>query len=80
LRWTGHVARMGELGNAYIFRSENLKGRYHLEDVGLDRKIILEWILREIWWESVNWMHLAHDRYTGTRQGTFGFNGRRRIS
>jgi len=27
------------------FLSENLKGRDHLEDLGIDRKIILEWIL-----------------------------------
>jgi hypothetical protein len=28
-----------------IFRSENLKGRDHLEDLGVDVRIILEWIL-----------------------------------
>jgi len=26
------------------FSSENLKGRYLLEDIGIDGKIILEWI------------------------------------
>jgi hypothetical protein len=30
-----------------IFWLESLKGREHLEDVGLDGKIILEWILRK---------------------------------
>jgi hypothetical protein len=33
--------------NAYKISSENLKGRDHLEDVGVDGKIILEWILRK---------------------------------
>jgi hypothetical protein len=27
--------------------SENLKGRDHLEDLGVDGKIILEWILQK---------------------------------
>jgi hypothetical protein len=28
-----------------IFWSDNLKGRDHLEDLGIDRKKILEWFL-----------------------------------
>jgi hypothetical protein len=28
-----------------IFWLENLKGRYHPEDLGVDGRIILEWIL-----------------------------------
>jgi hypothetical protein len=39
----GHVARMGEVRNAY--KIENLKGRDYSEDLGVDCKIILEWIL-----------------------------------
>jgi hypothetical protein len=27
------------------FWSENLKGRDHVEDLGMDKKIILEWML-----------------------------------
>jgi len=27
------------------FRSENLKGRDHTEDIGLDGKIMLQWVL-----------------------------------
>jgi hypothetical protein len=41
---------------------ENLKGRDHLEDLGIDRRIILEWILRDIGWEGVEWIHLGQDR------------------
>jgi len=33
---SGHVARMGK------FMSENVKGRYYLEDLGIDGGIILE--------------------------------------
>jgi hypothetical protein len=37
MRWVGHVARIGEMINAYKFWSENLKGRDQLEDLGLDK-------------------------------------------
>jgi hypothetical protein len=37
---------MGEMRNAYSTWLENLEGRDHLEDLGVDGKIILEWILR----------------------------------
>jgi len=40
----GHVAHMEELRNL-IFWLENLKGIDHSEDLGIDGKIILEWIL-----------------------------------
>jgi hypothetical protein len=39
------------------FRSENLKGRDHSEDLGVDAMTDL----REIGWECVEWMHLAQD-------------------
>jgi hypothetical protein len=42
--WAGHIARMGEI-NAYKNWSEDLKGTDHSEDLGVDGKIILEWIL-----------------------------------
>jgi hypothetical protein len=45
MRWVGHVAHMGEMRNAYKIWLENLKGRDHLEDLGVDGRIILEWIL-----------------------------------
>jgi hypothetical protein len=30
------------------FSSENLKGRDHLEDLDVDRRIISEWVLRKL--------------------------------
>jgi hypothetical protein len=42
----GHVAWERREMHA-IFWLENVKGRDHLEDLGIDRKIILEWILEK---------------------------------
>jgi hypothetical protein len=38
---------MGEIRNATIFCSENLKRRNHSEDTDVDGRIILEWILEK---------------------------------
>jgi hypothetical protein len=46
-----------------IFWLENLKVRDHWEYLGVDGKIMLEWILRELRWESVDWMHRAEGRH-----------------
>jgi hypothetical protein len=43
--WAGHVALMVEMRNASNILVENLKGRDHLEDLGVDGRITLEWIL-----------------------------------
>jgi hypothetical protein len=45
------------------FWSENLKGRDHSDDLGVDGRIMLECILGEVGWVVVNWIHLAQDRY-----------------
>jgi len=43
----GHVARMGEMRNVYIIFVQNLNGRNHSEDLSVDGKVILEWILKK---------------------------------
>jgi hypothetical protein len=40
----------------------NLMETDHLEDLGLDGKVILRFILKEIGWEGMNWIDLAKDR------------------
>jgi hypothetical protein len=42
----GYVARMAEMRNCRTFRSENLKGRDHSKNLGVDGRLILEWILK----------------------------------
>jgi hypothetical protein len=44
MRWIGHIACMGGMRNAYKFWLGNLKGRDHAEDLGIDGRIILDWI------------------------------------
>jgi hypothetical protein len=40
---------------------EKQKGRDHTEDLGVDGKLILEWILNK-WSGKVDWTHLAQYR------------------
>jgi hypothetical protein len=42
-----------------IFWLENINGRDHAEDIGIDGKIMG---LREIEWEVLDWVHMAEDR------------------
>jgi hypothetical protein len=44
------------------FLLENVKGRGHLGDVGVDVRRELKWILKETGHKSVGWFHLAQDR------------------
>jgi hypothetical protein len=50
MKWAGHVARVGEERKVYKFWWESPKERDHLEDRGVDGRMGLEWILREIGW------------------------------
>jgi len=45
MKWRAHVARMEEMKKQTKFWSQNLKGKDHSEDLGVDGRIILEWIL-----------------------------------
>jgi hypothetical protein len=64
MRWAGHVTCIGKMRNHTKFWLETLKGRDHLEDLGIDRKIILEWILGK-------WVKSA-DAFISFRIGTSG--------
>jgi hypothetical protein len=45
--WTGHVARIGEISNAYQFWLENLKGGGNSEELGVDGRVILKLFLKK---------------------------------
>jgi hypothetical protein len=53
MSWAGHLARMVETRNAYSIFVGKVKGRDDSEELDVERKIILEWILRkqrgEVW-------------------------------
>jgi hypothetical protein len=45
MRWAGHVARMGEVRGTYNILVGRLKGGDHWEDLGVDGRLTLRWIL-----------------------------------
>jgi hypothetical protein len=47
MRWVGHVARMGDMRNAYRIRVGRPEGKRPLERPGVYGKIILEWIIEK---------------------------------
>jgi hypothetical protein len=52
----------GRDARCYNVWLENQKRRDHLEDLGVVSNVILEWILGEIGWQSVELIHLAQDK------------------
>jgi hypothetical protein len=62
MRWTGHVARVGETRNAYRIFVGKPEGRRPLE------RLIGRWEdnikidLREMAWDGTDWIELAQDR------------------
>ena len=63
---------------------ENLKRRYHFENIGMNGMIILKGDLREIRYKCMDWMHLARDTdqkwAVGKRATNFKFTERQGIS
>jgi hypothetical protein len=50
-----------ERRDAYRVLVGDLRERDHLEDVGMDRTIILKWIFKQ-WDGGMHWIDLAQDR------------------
>jgi len=53
MRWVGYVAHIGRVEVYKGFWWGNLRERNHLEDPGMDRRIILRWSFRK--WDVMAW-------------------------
>jgi len=61
MRWAGHIVRMGEKNGTYgVFRG-NLRETNQLEDLGVNERIVLEFILRKLD-GGMDWTDLVQDR------------------
>jgi hypothetical protein len=47
MRWAGHAASMGESRGVYWVLVGKVRERSHLENLGIDGRIILRWIFRK---------------------------------
>jgi len=61
VRWTGHVARMGERLFVYWILVGRLREGDHLEDPGLYWWILLKLIFKK-WDGGMDWIDVAQDR------------------
>jgi hypothetical protein len=47
IKWARHVARIRKMRNSYKISVGEPEGKRFLEDLGVDGKILLEWILEK---------------------------------
>jgi hypothetical protein len=60
--WAGHVARMGIRGDTQRFRWGDLRERGHLEDQGVDGRVILKWVSKKLdseAWTGLIWLNIG---------------------
>ena len=65
LKWTGHVTLWGRGGVHTGVWGGDLRDRDTLEDLGIDGRTTLKWILKEIGWTDVHWLDLIQDMNGG---------------
>jgi hypothetical protein len=58
MSWVGHIAHLGDMKKGRVFIGNYKRNRR----LGMDGKTILKWILKEIRWEGVSWIHLHQDK------------------
>jgi hypothetical protein len=63
MRWTGHVAHMGEERKLYMIWWERPKKRNHWEDQGIGGRMESEYILGDWLWGGGRLDSADHDRY-----------------
>jgi hypothetical protein len=61
IKWAGCVAHVGERRDAYRVLVEKPEENNHLEDTGVDGRMILKWILNMLD-GGMDWIHLAQNR------------------
>lgn len=61
MRGAGHIACMWEKRAPYVVWWWNWrKDTHHLEDLGVDERVMLKTHLKETEWEVIDWIYLAH--------------------
>jgi len=62
MRWAGQVACMGRVEVYTGFCWGNVRVRNHLQDLGIDGRIILRWVFRK-WdvriWTGLSWLRIG---------------------
>jgi hypothetical protein len=62
MRGAGHLARMGEMRNAYKMVVENSEGKRPLKRPRCRWEDNIRMDITEVGWEGVDWMQLAQER------------------
>jgi hypothetical protein len=55
------VARLGKITNVYIALMGKPEDNHHLEDLGVDGRILLQWTLKkyyELAWKGLSWLRI----------------------
>jgi len=62
MRWSGHVACMGDTKNPYSIMDGKPEGERPLGGPQCRWKDNIRMDLREMWWDGVDWIQLVEDR------------------